>query len=242
MSHVASIIRYPIKGFAGEPCEAVTLEVDQTLPEDRQYALEYTHRSAPDRTRWRPKKYFLQSATTDVLQFVTVDWQTSEVTFGVGQSTLTLHRPLVLDQTLADWIRELWPELPPMELTSLAQGLTDEPTPYVSIINQATVEHIAKHTQTAPNPARFRGNLIIKGIPAFEETHWIGHTLHIGSAALEVVEPIVRCPATECSWHGQRDCDFVRRLEEAFDTDCCGLFARVQRAGEIRLHDSIDLN
>ena len=241
MSHIASILRYPIKGFAGELCESITLEVGQTIPEDRRFALEYTDRVAPDRSRWRPKKYFLQSATTDVLQHIKVDWQADLVSFSVGEATLTLPRPLALDQTLSDWIRTRWPELPPMELTSLLQGLTDEPTPYVSIINRATVEAIGQVTHTDPDPARFRGNLIIDDLSEFAETSWVGHTLHIGSAALEVIEPIVRCPATECTWNGHRDSDFLTRLQNAFDTACCGVFARVIQSGVIRRNDVLSI-
>ena len=85
------------------------------------------------------------------------------------------------------------------------------------------------------------GNVLIDGIPAFEELNWIGQTIAIGSAEFEVVEPIVRCRATECDWNGTRTPDFLSRLDQHLQTDICGLFLRSMTQGSIAVNDPLQL-
>jgi uncharacterized protein YcbX len=54
-----------------------------------------------------------------------------------------------------------------------------------------------------------------------------------------VVEPIVRCKATECDWHGSRTEGFLDRLDQQLDTDICGLFLRAVGDGEIKITDQL---
>ena len=241
MSHLDAIVRYPIKGLAGECLSHADLTVGATLSGDRIHALQYADRIPPDPSKWRPKKYFLQSASSDIPQQLHVEWRPETVVFRYGASEICLQRTLDDFDALLIWIGEHFPELPPLTLTSYAQGFTDEPTAYVSLINCATVAAIADKTQTPGHTARFRGNLMIAGLNPFAELDWIDRELTIGTARLQVVEPIVRCPATQCSWMGSREYDFLERLDAAFETDCCGLFARVVKAGQIRRGDSIEV-
>jgi uncharacterized protein YcbX len=89
------------------------------------------------------------------------------------------------------------------------------------------------------HPERYRGNLLIDGLDPFEELTWVGKTLQIGSATFEVIEPIVRCRATECDWHGSRTDGFLDRLDQSLDTDVCGLFLRAVGDGEVKIADQL---
>jgi len=39
-AHITSLYRYPVKGLSPQPLPAVPLEVGQTFPADRRYAIE----------------------------------------------------------------------------------------------------------------------------------------------------------------------------------------------------------
>lgn len=241
MSALRAIVRYPIKGLAGESVSDVELTVDATIPGDRVHALQFSDRTPPDASQWRPKKYFLQSASSNIPQHIEIEWHANMVVFRVGASEICVTRTLDGFESLPMWLGDQFPELPPLTLASYAHGFTDEPTAYVSIINNATVSAIADTTHTPNHPARFRGNLMVEGLNPFAELEWIGQELMIGTARFEVVEPIVRCPATQCSWMGSREYDFLDRLDAAFHTDCCGLFTRVIKAGRIKQGDAIEV-
>ena len=228
-----SITRYPLKGFAGERLKKSSIQRFQTLQGDRQYALQYAERNPPAQEGWRPKKFFAQSVQTDLCSQIKVDWTLENVHFDYQGDGLVIDRNPFDGDTLIEWIRSLSPDLGQLTLETLATGFTDEREAYISLLNRSTVTAIAKATDTSDHPERYRGNLLIDGVDPFEELSWVGRTLQIDDATFEVVEPIVRCKATECDWHGTRTADFLDRLNRQLDTDVCGLFLRSLDNSEI---------
>jgi len=221
-----SITRYPLKGFAGERLNKSPTQRFQTLQGDRQYALQYAKRNPPAQAGWRPKKFFVQSVQTDLCSQINLDWTLENVHFDFQRNGLAIDRNPFDGNTLIEWIRSLSPDLGQLTLETLTTGFTDEREAYVSLLNRSTVTFIAKATDTSDHPERYRGNLLIDGVDPFEELSWVGRTLQIGNATFEVVEPIVRCRATEYDWHGTRTAGFLDRLDRQLDTDVCGLFLR----------------
>ena len=61
----------------------------------------------------------------------------------------------------------------------------------------------------------------------------------IGSAQFEVIEPIVRCRATEFDWHGKRTRGFLDHLSQLCETDVCGVFLRTSSSGLISAGDRV---
>ena len=236
-----SIRRYPIKGLAGESLAETSIMPGQTIAGDRQYALQYRDRIPPSKDGWRPKKYFLQSAQTNLCSDIQIQWQDDTIHLRYHDQTLGLSRDPIDQEALTRWITMLDPSLGEFTVEKLDSGFTDEAKAYVSLINQATVTAIAAATATADHSERYRGNILIDGIPAFEELNWVGQTISIGSAEFEVVEPIVRCRATECDWNGTRTNDFLSLLDQHLQTDTCGLFLRSLNQGSIAENDPLQL-
>jgi len=60
---------------------------------------------------------------------------------------------------------------------------------------------------------RWRGNIWLDGLPAWEEWHWIDHNIQIGTAVLRVHKRIARCSHTTANpVTGQRDADTLGAL------------------------------
>ena len=58
---------------------------------------------------------------------------------------------------------------------------------------------------------RFRHNIVIDGVAAWEEQSWVGGRLRVGDVAFETVVPKVRCLATHANpVTGERDCRSCR--------------------------------
>ena len=234
-----SITRYPLKGFAGEQLSKASTHRYKTLQGDRQHALQYVERNPLKQEGWRPKKFFVQSAQTDLCSQIKVDWTSEMVHFDYHGDSLAIDRDPFDGDTLTQWIRSLSPDLGRLSLETLATGFTDEYEAYVSLLNRSTVTAIAEATDTSDYPERYRANLLINGVQPFEELSWVGSTLQIGKATFEVIEPIVRCEATECDWHGSRTADFLDRLDRQLNTDICGLFLRSLEDSEIVESDEL---
>ena len=234
-----SITRYPLKGFAGERLNKASTHRFKTLQGDRQHALQYGERNPLKQEGWRPKKFFVQSVHTDLCSQIRVDWTSEIVHFDYHGAALAIDRDPLDGDTLTQWIHSLSPDLGQLTLDTLATGFTDEREAYVSLLNRSTVTAIAEATDTSNHAERYRGNLLIDGVHPFEELSWVGRTLQIGKATFEVVEPIVRCRATECDWHGSRTMDFLDRLDRQLNTDVCGLFLRSLDDSEIVESDEL---
>jgi len=239
--HIQAITRYPIKGFAGEQLTQTLVRRQKRLSGDRQYALQYVDRIPPSSEGWRPKKYFLQSVQTNICSEIHIEWTSEIVHFDYHGNTFEIPRNVLANIALPEWISSLVPELGAFTLETLETGFTDERDAYVSLVNRSTVTAIAEATGTSDHPERYRGNLLIDGVPPFEELSWVGKTLKIGSVTFEVVEPIVRCKATECDWHGSRTDGFLNRLDQQLDTDTCGLFLRAVTDGKIETNDQLKI-
>jgi len=238
--NLVSITRYPIKGFAGEQVPTTAVHQYKTLPGDRQYALQYADR-IPPKEGWRPKKYFLQSVHTNLCSLISIDWDDDTFTCRYQDTTIQLARHPIDTSEFSRWITSLEPSLGEFTLERLDSGFTDEPDAYVSLVNQNTIVAIAEATSTPAYAERYRANLLIEDVQAFGELDWVGKTLIIGSQRFEVVEPIVRCRATECDWHGGRTDDFLQRLDQALNLDTCGLFLKALDNGTITDSDAIEI-
>ena len=236
---LTSITRYPIKGLAGELLTDVEVKRGETLPGDRRHALQFCDRMPPDPTDWRPKKYFLQSTETNLCADIQIQWATDNVVFSNADQTLTVTRDLLDGRTLAEWISRLDPSLGEFTVETLESGFTDEKEAYISLLNRSTINAIANATGTTDYPERYRGNLLIEQAKPFQELQWVGKTLMIGSAHFEVIEPIVRCRATEFDWHGKRTRGFLDHLNQLCETDVCGVFLRTNRSGVISTGDRV---
>ena len=238
---ILSITRYPIKGFGGEQLAQTLVHRHKTLPGDRQHALQYADRIPSNLEGWRPKKYFLQSVQTNLCSEIHIAWTTESVHFDYHGNTFEILRNALDNGALPEWISSLVPELGEFTLETLETGFTDERDAYVSLVNRSTVTAIAEATGTSDHPERYRGNLLVDGVRPFDELNWVGKKIQIGTATFDVVEPIVRCKATECDWHGSRTEGFLDRLDQQLDTDTCGLFLRAVGDGKMTTTDQLKI-
>ena len=92
------------------------------------------------------------------------------------------------------------------------------------------------------SPLRWRGNIHLEGLDAWAEFDWVGKTIGIGSAEMEVREPIERCLATTANPEtGKRDADTLGALNSNWGHQNFGVYAMVTKSGEIALGDAVTL-
>ena len=65
----------------------------------------------------------------------------------------------------------------------------------ISLLNTKSIEDFKNKTNEKVEPQRFRGNIYIDGIEAWEERNWIGKIIKINNISFKVEKNIPRCVA-----------------------------------------------
>lgn len=247
---LASIQRHPIKAHGREALERVTLAAGRPMPWDRYWAVAHERsKFDPAAPSWVGCVNFMIGSKIPALMAINAALDGAE-----GRVTLTHPaRPEITidpedpaDQArFLDWVAPLGPQDGPQAAALVAlpgRGLTDTDYPSISILNLASNADLSRRMGAELSPLRWRGNLWLDGLPAWEETGWIGRELTIGTARLRVEEPITRCKATTTNpATGERDADTLAALREGFGHQLFGLYARVVEGGEIAVGNTVEL-
>jgi uncharacterized protein YcbX len=247
---IQAIYRYPVKGLSPERLTRVALTVGGTLPADRLYAVENGPSGFdPAHPAYFPKQRFLMLMRNGRLAALRTNFDQVSHTLVVhsggrevarGDLRIREGRAAIEDffaRYCADELRG-----PPKVLYGDGHSFSDVAQKVVSIINLASVEAVENVVGLPVHPLRFRGNVYVRGWPAWHEFDLLGQEIAVGGAQLKVVKRIQRCAATNVDPDtGFRDLTIPATLERVFDHGDCGVYARVVAAGEIAIGDALRL-
>ncbi len=242
---VAGLYRYPVKGLPGEALARVRLAPGGIFPGDRRYAI--AHRMSawdPAEPRWRPKGHFVTLARVAELAGLRavyddrgrLEIRRSGKRVAGGNPALPADRAAIerfLSAFLADAADV------PVRLAGTAdRALTDVPEPFVSMVNAESVRELERVARRPVDPARFRANILMRGLPAWAEFDWIGYEIAAGTVRLRIEERIERCAATGVNPDSaQRDLNIVRTLSEGWGHMDMGVYATATGAGTVAVGD-----
>ncbi|WP_342077133.1 MOSC domain-containing protein [Yoonia sp. SS1-5] len=246
MTRVAALWRHPIKSHGREAIETVALTAGQTMPWDRHWAVTHAdHKFDQADPRWVMCRNFMITVATPGLAgiWATLDEAAGEITLrhdDLGSHRFNPDDPDQIAGFLA-WVMPLCPadqRVPTGIVAVPARGMTDTSFPSISIMNTATHRAVEGRLGRKLEPERWRGNIWLDGPAAWEEFEWTGKTIRIGTAELDIQEPIRRCKATMANPRtGHRDTDTLGILREAWDHQHFGVYATVTKSGTISLND-----
>lgn len=247
---LAELYRYPVKGLTGQKLTATDLAAGETLPHDRRFAIVHgASQCDPTAPSWQPKRQFLQRMTDERLALLGTDYDDATEALTLKRDGKQVARGLLsmpIGQELINQFLNAFMKDPRGALKIVsAPGIafTDIPEKVVSLINLASVKDIERVTRAPVDPRRFRGNLILDGLPAWAEFDWIGRELAIGAARLKVVSRITRCAATNVNpATGERDLNIPKALMTGFRHADCGIYAEVIGGGRIAEGDAVTVS
>ncbi|UUX51429.1 MOSC domain-containing protein [Nisaea acidiphila] len=251
MGKVSQIYRFPVKGMTGESLESVPLEAGRMLPNDRRFGI--LHGASARRVEagdrdWKPKANFLQLALHEKLAQLEARFdEASEVLQiwrkgrNVSSGKLSdVNGRTVLEQFFAAFMAKESRGQPRI-VESGEQPYSDVKVPFVSIINLESVRDLERVVGRKVDPMRFRGNILIEGVPAWEEFTWVGKKVRIGDAEVTVAERIGRCAATNVDpATAERDLTIPRDLQNGFGHTDCGIYVDVTSSGTIKVGDPVE--
>jgi uncharacterized protein len=244
-THLAHIVRHPLKAIGREDLAATTLVPGAWLPFDRLWAV--SHANARLDGGWGVKANFLRGVTEPALMAVTAGLDEREMKLTLDHpeaGRIAIHPDEPGDGAiLLDWLSRLWPADLPAPVGTYRAGaahLTDVPEPWISINNLSTLRAVEQRAGRPLSIHRWRGNLWLEGLAPWEEFDLVGRTIRIGEARLEVRERITRCKATTANPEtGRRDVDTLAALR-TWDHQDFGVYAAVVSGGSIRVGDVME--
>ena len=109
----------------------------------------------------------------------------------------------------------------------------------VSLVATASVDAVGAEAGHAIDPARFRANVLLTGLPAFGEDALVGQRVRVGSALLEVMMRSPRCVMID-----MESADLPAEHGNLLATGrangaCIGVIARVVEPGRISRGDAV---
>jgi uncharacterized protein len=247
---IDAIYRYPVKGLSPERLPGAALAVGATLASDRRYAIENgpSGFSAAE-PAYLPKQRFLMLMKNERLarldtrfdeaaNRLTVRENGAEAASGsldsaAGRATIEAF----FARFCADELRG-----PPKILEAPGHSFSDVAKKVVSIINLASVAALEDVIGRPVDPLRFRGNLYVRGWPAWGELDLVGRDIAIGGARARIVKRIVRCAATNVDPSiGVRDMNIPQTLMRHLGHSDCGVYAEITAAGAAAPGDAVAL-
>ena len=239
---LAHLCRHPIKSVGFEALDAIDLEAGRALPFDRRWAVTHAQTRADADGQWLPKSQFLRGVVAADLMAIRaqLDPQIRRLTLThpTGGSLQIAPDDDGDGARLADWLRPVWPADKPapvgLRRAGDGQPFTDTPTPFVAVLNMASLRALSQRVGSDLSIHRFRGNLWLDGLAPWEEFDLVGQDLQIGDARLRIEQPITRCAATSANPQtGRRDIDVPAALERAYGHADFGVYARVMEGGTL---------
>ena len=259
MAHVVALYRYPIKGFTPEPCKQITVLEDGRIAGDRVLGFCFANSSAED-TAWSSKHEFVALVNTPKLARLKLNFDHHALTLQISLDntillTATLHEREHIAHVLADYVGQLSdnplhlkPERLPLRLVGdgISPRYQDNAAGHISLHSRESLRTVANAIGvTTLDERRFRSNIVIEGVTAWDELHWVGQKVRIGRLIFEVVMVKTRCLATHANPDtGERDVSLLKTLTHTFGQEKPTFAVALQLigcGGQLAVGDEISL-
>ena len=259
MPILKKITRYPIKGLSGENIEKISLEKNQVLPGDREFAFARSHVLFDEKNPvYLRKTNFLALVQDEKLAELktTFDNKLKRLIVKIKEETVldeildnetNFHKVELFFQRHLDLGEKNKPKLVQGKKNEnnkdLKHSFSDLPNKVVSIINLNTVYDLEKKINKKIDPSRFRANLLIDECEPWKEFDWIGKNLNIGETILGVFRRTQRCAATNVNPENAiRDVNIPYEIKNHFGHLDLGVYAYVKKTGIISVNDELIIN
>ena len=233
MPRVAALYRYPVKGFTPEECETLTVLDDGRIAGDRVLGIRFADSAAADEA-WSKKTAMVALMNTPGLARLHLKFEEAALRLRLSfastilvDTVLTQEGRQQLATAVAEYVLTLdenplagHPERLPLRV--IGDGITpryhDAEAGQVTLHGRGSLHALtAALAHAEDSELRFRSNIALEGLGAWEEHSWVGRKVRIGTVTFDVVRPKVRCLATHANpTTGARDVPILATLTQVF--------------------------
>ena len=112
----------------------------------------------------------------------------------------------------------------------------------ISLINNKSIKDFQNKTNEIVEPQRFRGNIHIEGINAWEERSWVGKIININGISFKVEKNIPRCVAINLKPNtDDNSLNLLQSLKKIYNHFDMGVYLTALDDGLINIGDNISL-
>ena len=261
MPRVVALYRYPLKGFTAQSCERLTVLPGSRIEGDRVLNLRFADAPVAD-DAWCRKYNGVVLANTPGLALIATEFDHERLRLKLVLGGRTLADEPLCDagrtrivQALTEYVAALeenplrdHPQRLPLKL--VGDGVTpryqDNAEGQVTLHSRETIAAAAAALGIAAlDELRFRSNIVIEGVNAWDELAWAGRRVRIGTVTFDTIKPKVRCLATHANpATGVRDLQVMQTLVRSFvqkePTLGIGMLTH-GGGGRIAIGDNVDL-
>ncbi|MFE6736476.1 MOSC domain-containing protein [Microbacterium sp. NPDC057650] len=218
MPRVVALYRHPVKGFTPEQCEELTVQADGRIAGDRVLAFRFADAATPELDdaglHYWPKSKGLALETFPALAALRLRYDHEALRVQVSHDDAVLVDASLDDDGRAELVEALTefvlaspdakrlgrPGRLPLALVGdgAQSRFQDRSRGYVSVHSTASVSALGDALEMGIDSRRFRSNVVIDGVEAWDELRWNGE-VRIGDVTLATQGPIVRCLATHAN-------------------------------------------
>ena len=234
MPHVAALYRYPVKGFTPEACETLTVLDEGRIAGDRVLGIRFADTAVADEA-WSKKTEMVALMNTPGLARLHLTFEAEALRLRLSVASTVLVDAVLNEEgrqrlatAVAAYVLTLdehpladHPERLPLRV--IGDGITpryhDAEAGQVTLHGRGSLHALtAALAHAEGSELRFRSNIALEGLGAWEEHGWVGRKVRIGTVTFDVVRPKVRCLATHANpTTGARDVPILTTL-----TQVCG--------------------
>ena len=110
----------------------------------------------------------------------------------------------------------------------------------ISFINNKSIEDFEKKTNQTIEPQRFRGNIYVDGMKAWEERNWIGKIIEINDISFKVEKNIPRCVAINLKPNSDdNSLNLLQSLKKTFNHFDMGIYLTALDDGQLNIGDNV---
>lgn len=231
---IREIHRYPVKSFGGEQLESCEV-APYGLYGDRSYAF-------IDETKQGWNQYVTARNIPKMLSYKAklIDEQA-----GYASPQVEVTGPT---GRVHGWDEGLFEEIQALTTTKLTMKsylpTNDEvlavDEAHILIVTDRSLRALEQLWGSSVDPRRFRGNIVLTlQEDALEEDLWIGKTLRLGEAELQVYSKCERCSIITLDPESQaRDASLLKVVHQEMKLQF-GLYAKVKQIGQVRVGDQV---
>ena len=112
----------------------------------------------------------------------------------------------------------------------------------ISLINTKSIEDFKNKINQEIEAQRFRGNIFIDGIEAWEERNWIGKIIKINDISFKVEKNIPRCVAINLKpYTDDNSLNLLQSLKKTYNHFDMGIYLTALDDGQVNIGDKVSL-
>lgn len=251
---VSSIHFSPIKSLSFQSINTAIIKKDIGFEEDRIFAFSRAIDSSlaniieKDPSE-RELIHFLTLKNTPALNKYDFKFENGMISIFENNKQISTH-PIEDKDAISKEISKLEPNLPgpiyflknelfPFYDTTNSSSVSNT----ISLINLNSIKDFNQKINKEIEFERFRGNIYIKDLDAFEERNWINKTIKINEAEFKVLKHIPRCSATNLKINSdQADINLPNKLKKVYGHMDMGIYLYPLNNGKISVNDEINIS